>query len=482
LSGRDLRSFGGGFRAASAGSGTNLNLGTNTGNFLNTDRSRVERIETKFLAGNFSYSPKEELDFSGFAIFNSNRVNTRQQNAITYTDPELGIPDEETDQSARQGTDSGLLKFSTRWIPNVFNQLDYDILGRYTKEEQSQLFNSSVLGATTQFDENDPYSINQNLNYYFTLNDKNIFAYEAQHLFQDEDPFYNAIIEDKDSYEDTGDFIGLDPDQQDYNVVQDRRIKTNQFDGKLDYYNVLNTKSNLNLFFGTIFSRQDFDSRIFQFLDDGSEFDPIPDSGIDVTNDVRYSFSDIYVGARYTAKVGEFTFRPAVSFHAYGNKNFQAGEEFGEDFYRVLPDVNIRWDIKNSENLTFNYNMSNQFTDVSNLAQGLVLNNFNSLFSGEPNLENGLSQNVSLRYSNFNLFNFTNIIATVNYSKREDQIRNIVEFLPNSVIRASTAFNSPFADESLTAFGRYQRTFGKVRGELLARFNYQKFNQIIGGN
>jgi hypothetical protein len=64
-----LRNFGGGFRAPSAGSGTNLNLGTNVGNFLNTDRNRVERIESKLMAGNFSYSPKESLDFSGFVIY-----------------------------------------------------------------------------------------------------------------------------------------------------------------------------------------------------------------------------------------------------------------------------------------------------------------------------------------------------------------------------------------------------------------------------
>lgn len=480
LNGRDLRNFGGGFRAASSGSGTNLNLGTSTANFLNTNRNQVERIESKLLAGNFSFSPKDELDFSGFAIYNRANVDTRQRNDITYTDPELGIPNETTSQDADQVTDSGLLKLSTRYIPNVNNQLDYDILGSYTKEEQSQRFLSSVLGANTQLDENDPFSINQNINYYLTLNEKNILAFEAQHLFQDEDPFYNAVIEDKDTYENTADDIGLDLNQQNFDIVQDRRIKTNQFDGKLDYYNVLNTKSNLNLFLGTIFSRQDFDSRIFQFLDDRSEFDPTPIGSAGATNDVRYSFSDVYAGVRYTAKVGDFTFRPAVSFHAYGNNNFQNGQEFGEDFYRILPDVDIRWDIKNSESLTFRYNMQNQFTDVTNLAQGLVLNNFNSLFVGNPDIENGLSQNVSLFYRNFNLFNFTNIIANISYSKREDQIRNIVDF--ESVIRSSTVFNSPFADETLTAFGRYQRTFGKVRAEFQANFNYSKFNQIIGGN
>ena len=39
-----------------------------------------------------------------------------------------------------------------------------------------------------------PKSINQNLNYYDTLNEDNIFAFEAQHLIRDEDPFYNALL------------------------------------------------------------------------------------------------------------------------------------------------------------------------------------------------------------------------------------------------------------------------------------------------
>ena len=58
--------------------------------------------------------------------------------------------------------------------------------------------------------------------------------------------------------------------------------------------------------------------------------------------------------------------------------------------------------------------MRNQFTDVTRLAQGLVFNNFNSIQFGEPDLQNALSHNVSLFYSSFNLFNYTNVFAFVN--------------------------------------------------------------------
>ena len=270
----------------------------------------------------------------------------------------------------------------------------------------------------------------------------------------------------------------MDQSQFFYNLNQDRQIESNQVDAKLDYWNILNTKSNINFNFGAIYSRQIFNSNLFQLLDNGQIFDPTPiaNNGLD-SNSTDYRFSDIYLGTRYTIKAGKFTIAPAVSLHAYGNKNFQLGEEFGENFFRVLPDLDVRWDIKNSESLTFRYNMQNQFTDVTNLAQGIVLNNFNSVFVGNPELENGLSHNLSLFFRSFNLYNFTNIIGSISYSSRVDQIRNIVNF--ESVIRNSTVFNSSFADETVTAFGRFQKTIKKFTGTIQARYNYSKFNQFV---
>lgn len=492
LTGRDLFNFTGGFRAPSRSSGTNLNLGNNSLGFLANQNNRVQDVQTKLAATNFSYSPKEELDLNGFAIFNSSRVRQLEKSSIRYTDNDLGIPDELTTDQTIQRSDIGLAKLSASYRPNVNNQLDYDLFGRVSKETQDRDLTSNIVGVTTQYDENTPFRINQNLNYYYTLNETNIFALEVQHLVQDEDPFYNAILEndptnndelnpdDRDAFDDTAGGLGLDLDQFFYNINQDRRIESNQLDAKLDYWKILNAKSNINFNFGTIYSRQLFNSNLFQFLDNGSLFNPTPiiNNGLD-SNDTDYRFSDMYLGTRYTVKLGKFTIAPAVSFHAYGNKNYQQNEEYGENFFRILPDLDVRWQIKNSESLNLTYNMQNQFTDVTNLAQGLVLNNYNSLFIGNPELENGLSHNISLFYRSFNLFNFTNIIARLNYSNRVDQIRNVIDFL--SVIRNSTVFNSPFADESFTAFGRYQRTIKKITGTLQANFNYSKFNQVVEG-
>ncbi|WP_047415692.1 carboxypeptidase regulatory-like domain-containing protein [Cellulophaga sp. Hel_I_12] len=483
LTSRDIRNFGGGFRAPSRSSGTSINLGDNGLGSL-TNQANALEIESKLATGNFSYSPNKALDLSGFLIYNSSRIFSRETSFVQYTNPDLGIPDESQEESSRDRSDQVLIKLSAAYKPNFSNQIDYDVLGRISNDAQNQNVFSSVVGTTAQFNEVTPYSINQNINYYYTLDENNIFAFEAQHLLRNEDPFYNALLVNDpngvDAFDNTAEGLGLDTSLTNYDLGQNRRIKSNQLDAKLDYFRILNAKSNLNFTLGTILSRQDFNSNIFQFLEDGSQFNPTPliNDGL-ATNDTQYNFSDLYLGMRYRVKTGKFTITPGLSAHAYGNKNSQFGVTYEENFFRLLPEFETRIDFKKSESLTLNYNMANNFTDVTRLAQGLVLNNFNSIQFGEPELQNALSHNVSLLYNSFNLFNYTNVFARAAYSNNVDQIRGLTNF--DNVIRTSTFFNSNFADENVNVFGRVQRTFGKIRATLNGSFNYSKINQFIQG-
>ena len=477
---RDYWNFAGGFGRPSQTSGTNLNLGSNNLNLSQLQNNRAKDINTKFGAANFSYSPNKALDISGFGIFTSSRVQLQQNSSVQYTDPNLNIPDESTKSATSQKTDLGMLKFKTKYKPNGNNQLDYAILGNFSKESQDQNSFSSVIGNVDQVENSKPFSLNQNLNYYYTLNENNIFAFEGLHLIKDEDPFYNALLEDKTNYGATADGLGLDNLQLNYDIGQEKRVKSNQIDAKLDYWNILNQKSDMNFTFGTIYSNQKFNSDIFQFLDDGSEFNPTPtiNNGID-TNDTNYTFTDLYLGMHYRFKTGIFTISPGLSAHAYSTRNEQLGVNYKDNFFRLLPDFNTIIQLKKSENIRVNYSMQTQFTDVTQLARGLVLNNYNSVFSGNQELENALSHNVNVGYFSFNMFNYTNVFANVNYSKRIDQIRTQAQFQPGSVVRISSPFNSDFADESLNVTGSFQRSFNKLRATLRGNFSYSKYNQFV---
>lgn len=473
---RDYFNFTGGFRNFNQSSGTNISLGDNSLNFLNTTDNRAESIDIKFGALNFSHSPNKALSLSGFGIFSGNKTNIRETNDIIYTDEALGIPNEFTTNFTEQQSNLGLFKLSSVYKPNASNQLDYDVFGRVSKQTQDRFFNSSVLGEIDQIEEQTPFSINQNLNYYYTLNDKNIFAFEAQHLWQNEDPFYSAFVEQESTFQNTANGLGFDDSQTGYDIQQDKRVKSNKFDGKLDYWNVLNPKSNLNYTLGLVYSNQRFDSDIFQVLDSGALFSPTPVAGSN-SNNINYTFSDAYLGLHYNLKAGKFTLTPGFSAHTYKTKDEQLGSTNSNSFFRLLPDATVRFQIKKSESLNLRYSMQTNFTDVTKLAEAYVLNNYNSIFSGNRELENALSHNVNLSYFSFNMFNYTNIFGFLNYSKTVDGIRNRAVF--DGVIQTASPFNSNFADETFSANGRFERRFGKVKASLGGNFSWATFTQFI---
>tara|TARA_A100001015_G_scaffold56204_1_gene61777 strand:+ start:1319 stop:4069 length:2751 start_codon:yes stop_codon:yes gene_type:complete len=482
---RDYWNFSGGFNRPSGKSGTNISLGNNNLSFLQLQNNRAKDINTEFIAVNSSFSPSKKLDYSAFLILTNSETEIQQNNSTQYVGLTDNIPDENTQNNTSQTSELGIGKFSLKFNPNVNNQVEYEVLGRVTNESQDQNYLSSVIGSIEQLDEAETFSINQNLNYYYTLNEKNIFALEAQHQLKDEDPFYNALLENNNNYQTTAIGLGLDNSLPFYNIAQDKRVKSNQLDAKVDYWNILNKKSDLNLTLGTIYSKQDFDSEIFQYLSESNEniYNPTPlvNEGFD-SNDVSYLFNDLYLGLHYRLKTGKFTISPGFTAHSYNSENNQSGYvdsnfSYKKSFFKILPDFNMIIQLKDSESLRLNYAMRTQFTDITKIARGLVLNNYNSLFIGTQDLQNAVSHNISLNYYSFNLFNYTNVYAGINYNKSIDQIRNLTSF--ESVIATSNPFNSSFADENLSLYGRYQRSYGKIRGTLGTSLNLSKFNQFI---
>ena len=498
LSRRDLRSFGGGFRSQSPSNGTNINIGDAGIGFLSAGANNANRIETKLSALNISYSPNKKLDLSGFLIWSSNSNGQRNISEIDYINP--NTPDDIVDNITDQTSNTGLFRLSTTYKKDYNNQLSYNVSGRFSSESVREAAVSRVLSNITETESATPYTINQDFSYFYTAGEKSIFALEVKHILQDEDPFYVASLENdpdnnnpddidsleefEDGFDDAAGTLGLDRSNQFYTLEQDRRVKSNQLDAKLDYYYILNDQSNLNFVTGTILSKQNFDSRFFQILDSGAEFDPNPTiNGINnpqTTNDTEYSFSDIYAGVRYRLKSGIFTFTPGFTVHAYNSNNTQFGTEtFKDTFTKFLPEFDVIAQFKRSESLNFSYKQEVNFTDVNQIARGIVANSYNSFFSGNPGLLNASFHNLTLSYSSYNLFNASNVFARINYKKTSDQVNRNTIFEPRSVVSSSTNINSPLDNESLTSFIGLGKTIKKIRTRFGGNFSYNKSYQFI---
>ena len=117
--------------------------------------------------------------------------------------------------------------------------------------------------------------------------------------------------------------------------------------------------------------------------------------------------------------------------------------------------------MKKSQTLSYNFSLSNNFTDVVKLAQGYVFSNYNSLYSGNRFLENSISQVHSLRFFKFSMFNMENISANVTYTKQTEIITNRALLTGVNQVSSSVNINSNFPNESLSGRFNYGRSFAR---------------------
>ena len=315
-----------------------------------------------------------------------------------------------------------------------------------------------------------PQSLNQEFKLYFTLADDHIFSFEAQHLDQEENPFSRAI-------RDRNPFTRLIPFSSSvnkYDVTQERLVHTAKLEAKLDYYYLLNDTSNINLSLGVTDVGQDFDSSFFQILDNGSLLnfnDPT------FNNDVNFDFSDAYIALNYRLRTGIFTIDPGLTLHYYKTKNTQLGTSFERNISDVRPNLRINLQFKKSESLRLTYRKNTQFTDINNLAEGFVFNNYNSIFQGNRELEAAVVNNYNLNYRSINQFTFTNIFANANYSKRSNSIQSRANINGIDAIRTST--NSNFPRETYSLSGRIDKRFKNFKLNFSTRFNYSDFTNEV---
>jgi len=475
LTAQDYFKFTGGFKNMMKKGGSNFNIASNDLGISILRNNRAKEIETKFGATNFAYSASKSWNISGFGILSTSKTDLETKSQTTILD---SGDQQKRDELTHQKNNLGLFKLSSTYKPNDKFQFDYDILTKLSKqEEDSDLLRESIVenksDAETIFTnkKQNPTSINQNLSLYYTQSDKNIFAFEMQHLYQEENPFYNANLRTQPFV--LSGYIPVQANERN-DLNQDRFVKTNKLDAKLDYYYMVTPKSNINITFGNTYSHQDFNSHIFQMLDNGDRNDL---NDPENNNQVRYNFNDTFLGFHYKILTGKFTLTPGVSLHSYAMTNEQSGTDYSQNFTKILPDLFALYQIKKSETLTYNFSLSNDFTDINQLASGYVLSDYSSLFRGNRFLENATSQVHSLRYFKYNMFNFENIFANATYTRKVDAIKTKAKF--TGINQESNPYNSNLADETFFGVGNYGRSFLKnYKASLNASLNWSKFNNI----
>ncbi len=483
---RDFSRFTGRDFSNTRNAGVNINTGTGNQGISLFSPNQAVNIESRFGAFNGTFKASESLDINGYVIVSSTDTEDRADSRREFIS--TGLIDE-SETISTQRNEQALFKLGADYKPNDNFTLDYN--GQVNITDVEQLSDrvsaraefqpdgsiNNIVEDIDQVNAQRPIVINQNLSMYYTAGNRSIFSFEGQYVDQEEDPFYNAIrnIRGQQDPEPFNGALGLTPADP-YNINQRNLVDTKRLDAKVDYWYILDKISNINLTVGTVLNNQQYDSDIFQIIDDTTNNLTDPD----LINDVSFDYSDLFVGLHYKIITGKFTFNPGFHFHDVTTQDRQNGVENEITTSRFLPDLNIRFDLKSSESINLDYRQTLNFSDAESYAEALVFNNFDRLSSGNNQLEGAINDVVSLRYNNFNMFNYTTIFGRLSYTKQRDAIQSTL--LLDGINQVSSPINSAFAQEVVNASGSFTREFGKIRAGLNANASYSTFNNFINNN
>ncbi len=469
---QDYFKFSGGFKNMMKSGGINISSSSLGLSFMKDNKAK--EITNKFAAINFSQAINKNLDFNGFAIF-SNAITDMQTNSNrTFL---FNNTTEETKNTTNQNNTLGLLKLALGYKPNANFQLDYDAIIKLSDLSEANTTNSfsplHVQNTITSSKNEKPFSIKQSANMYYTANDKNIFSFTSQYLYEKNKPLYNSINTDQ-----RFSLITSINEGTDYNLSQNKKITTSKLDAKLDYYYVLNSKSNINITLGSVVNAQKLNSTIFQTLDDNSITNF---TNVALNNEVDFKYTDVFLGLHYKLKAGMFTITPGVSAHQYSSSNEQFGIETKKSPFYLLPDFTAKIQLKRSESIRLNYRISTNFTDINKYAEGVLYNSYNSLSIGNRDLNNALYHKYSLHYFHFNSFSFTNISASISYDKKYDIIKNVSQTL--GIDRINTNVNAFNPEDNFSVNARISKRFRSLKAALSGNYsiaNNYRLQSILG--
>ncbi len=466
---QDYFRFNGGLNNFVANSGTDIKL-TNEGmGFPMANKESAIDLSTQLGAFNFTYNPSKKWSHTGFVLgslsdneFGSNSVRTYIQN-----------DDDNTEQLISKSTaqnQSGLMKYSSTYTPNVSTHLQYAFFGKLNALENlnsriSQFAQSS--NNLIEIDEQNTYSLDQQLMLYYTYNEKNIFSMETSFshslqdpnftLISDENPFSNLLRVSSDSV---------------YQLFQDKNINSNHLKGEANYYRILNKTNHLNFSTG------------FNILDQKMT-SSLQSANSEINNEIyqnnlSYQFNDYYSGISLKSKLGDITFKPGLYLHHYNLSNIQNETLTDQNINLLLPSFYSKWEISSTQSLSFKYAAKAEFVDVQKYAEVVILTDYNALFSGNRLLENGIYHSGNLYYNYFNFFAGMNTYANLTLMRKMNDFGNQVRF--EGVERINSLANLDQANESFQSQVGLDKKFNyfKVNGSV--NFNGFRNNSFVNGN
>jgi hypothetical protein len=435
---------------------------------LNSD---FKENTNRFGAFNFRQSVSNKTDINSFLIANSSSTETEAQTLNTYSNN--NNPFNENRTVANSLSNFFLLgKLTLDYEPNSKEDLAANTFVKLSNSENTGTIltqSPNQDNTFSTFSDLDAIDLKQNLEYSKRFSRAQTLSLESTLSYNKSTPTTNWIT-------DQAFLQGLIPleDDTSFNVLQQKENRTTSFDFLAKNYWVLNNFNHIYTTLGTNLVFESNETQEEQRLSNGT-LNNFSDNGFG--NNIDYTFNDTFLGLEYKFLTGIFTVKSGLFYHSYSWDNKQSKNQIKNTTAALLPEFNAEAEFNNSEKLRFRYRQRLRFPKSNRLFGNFLLNSFNSVLRGNPNLQNERFHTYSLSYYKFSLFRGLNLNTGIFYNRKTQSIKNTTALNGINQFVTYTIFNEP--ENSLNANFNFSKKFGSVKLGLDSSGRYSEFFQLL---
>ena len=457
-------------------SGGMMGLATRAGSRVQTNgddlgipmatRANAADLLTTLGAINLNYSPSSRWRHTGFVIGSSSNNRLGSSSLRTYLNAGQNNLEELLSNSRVQNK-SGLGKYAVTYTPKEETYLKYSFFGKLAELNNSNLLNSNFGAFNQQIttaSSRTPYTLQQKVEWYHAPNEDQVFSMEANWEKKFSNPFLDLTSSAKP-------LVGLYPlrNADSYRLLQAQELLTETLEGVANYYHILNATNHLNWSLGMQQLRQQFDSNLSQVAS-SQAFDAF-------LNDSDFRFQDLYLGMSWKTKWKDWVLSPSANLHRYQWRDTQLGEKLEQDLVLVLPAMYAKWNMTSNRSLTYRFGTEANFMDSQKLAEGLVLQDYNALFQGNRQLDQGIFSTHILSYTHFDMFSGLTVFGNMNYQRKRNDLVTTTDFI--GINRLFSVMNVAPINKTLNGDLRMDKAFNKMKIEFGGRWNSFQTNSFL---
>jgi hypothetical protein len=415
---------------------------------------------------NLNFTPSKKWRQTGFLIGSASDNELGSNSLRTYLNAGENVQENLISNTQIQNK-SVLGKYAVTFTPQDETYLKYSFFGKYTEitnqSDQKSNFGQNIQSISS-LNYRNPSAFQQKLEWYHAPSERHVFSTEFNWERKFTDPVFDLqtnLIP----------LLGLViiPNSDSYRLLQSQELSTKTLEGVLNYYYILNPTNHLNWSFGA----QRFSQRLTGSL---------AQQGVDAPflrfqNENEFELQDVYGGMTWKSKLKKWVFSPSLVVHRYAWKDLQILDQLQFSKVLALPGMYAKWSIKSNRSLTYRFQTEANFMDIQKLAQGLVLQDYNAVFLGNRQLDNGFFDSHFLNYNYFDLFSGLTLFGNLSYQRKRNEIAVTTDFA--GINRLLSVLNTEPINESLNGDIRVDKVLNKMKIELGGRWNAFSTNLLL---